>query len=261
MGTTHQSDRDKGLGRLSSLMKQAESLAEEGLFEEAIAHTKKAIAIYPHEPKCCIQLAKFYHAQNKMGPAIEAIKAAVGLDPNNSMNQEHLLKALLQLERYDEVIKHAREMLLTFPRSLLARDALGTAYLQTGKLDCALGVVEELIALAPREASHYFKKGVLLQQKGKIREAMRSFMMSLELDPGGELANNAREAIASLDSFQLKRILGIASEDVVFRVKLMRNPASATMERGFALSPQGIAALRQLDYSWLPTENGTNSYH
>lgn len=242
-------------------MKQAESLAEEGLFEEAIAQAKKMIAIYPHEPGCCIQLAKFYYAQNKMGPAIEAMKIAVDLDPNNSINQERLLKALMQLERYDEAIKYARGMLVTFPRSLSARDALAMAYLQMGKLDHALGAIEELIALAPQEASYYFKKGVLLQQKGKIREAMRVFMMTVELDPGGDFADNAREAIASLDSFQLKRILSIASEDAVFRIKLMRNPASATRERGFALSPHGVAALRQLDFSWLPVENGNNSYH
>ena len=38
------------------------------------------------------------------------------------------------------------------------------------------------------------------------------------------MADDAREAIAALDSYQLRQILTIAVEDIVFRTKLMLDP-------------------------------------
>ncbi|NLN78284.1 MAG: tetratricopeptide repeat protein [Armatimonadetes bacterium] len=261
MSTSRPSNKNRGDEKLSSLMKQAECLADKGKYEEAIAQIKKAIAIFPNEPKCSIRLAEFYHAQKKIGPAVEAMKTAVGLDPYDCLSQERLLRALIELDRYDEAIKLAHKMLVTFPNNLYARDVLGIAYLQKGLLDNSLQAINQLIALAPSEAGYYFKRAIILQQKGLTRQAMMGFIQALEMDPSGDLAPNARQAIASLDSYQLKRVLTIAVDDMVFRVKLARDPASAVEERGFTLSHDGIAALRQIDFEAMPVDTRKETYH
>ncbi|NLN77023.1 MAG: tetratricopeptide repeat protein [Armatimonadetes bacterium] len=261
MSITHNSNKDKEASKLSSLMKQADYLAQQGLYDEAIAEVKKAIAIFPHEPECSVQLADLYRAQKKIGPAIEAMKTAVHLDPNNLINHEQLLEALLDVERYDEIIKRARRMLRTFPRSLYARDVLAISYLQKGQIDESLRLVNELINFSPRDPSYQFRKAVLLQQKGLVKAAMTAFNLTLELDPRGDLASAANEALASLDSYQLGRILAIASEDVVFRTKLMRDPEAALKDRGYALSPNGIAVLRNMDVDQLPGDKSYKTYH
>lgn len=242
-------------------MKRANSLAERGLFDEAIAHVKEAIAIFPFEPRCSIQLAHLYRAQNKIGPAIEAMKNAVDLNPRDSNTHEQLLQALIELGRYDEAIRLSRKLLSTFPKNLFARDVLGIAYLQQGKIDESLRVTNELIRLAPIDPAHHFKKAVLLQQKGEIAQAMSAFTRSLEMDPCGDMADDAREAIAALDSYQLRQILTIAVEDVVFRTKLIRDPESASMERGFLLSSSGITTLKQIDIETLPGDMQNRYYH
>lgn len=242
-------------------MKRASSLAERGLYDEAIERVKEAIAIFPRESKCSVQLACLYRAQNKIGAAIEAMKTAVGLDPNDSITYEQLLQSLIELGHYDEAIKRSRRMLLTFPRNLFARDVLGIAYLQQGKIDESLQVTNELIRLAPGDPAYHFKKAVLLQQKGEIAQAMSAFTLALEMDPAGDMADDAREAIAALDSYQLRQILTIAVEDVVFRTKLMRDPESASMERGFLLSNGGIQTLRQIDIESLPGDAQNRYYH
>ena len=254
--------RSKGTGpRLASLMKRANWLAQQGMYEEAIANIEKAMAISPQEAKCSIQLANIYRAQNRIGPAIEAMRRAVELDPRNSTVQEQLLQTLVGLERYDEAISVSRSLLKRSPKNLHARDVLSIAYLQQGMLDKALAVTDELIQLAPTDSVHFFKKAVLLQQKGEISQAMAAFTRALEMDPDGEMADDAREAIAALDSYQLKQILTIAIEDGVFKVKLTLDPVSASQERGYLLSSGGIAALRQIDLDSLPGDPQHRYYH
>ena len=247
--------------RVSRLLKQASSHSERGLHDDAIKLIKQAMEIRPNDPRCCVQLASAYRAQNKISLAVGAMKMAAELDPGNSLIQEQLLQALVELERYDEAITIGKKVLKRLPKSLYARDVLGIAYLHKGKIDKALAVTNELIRLAPADPLHYFKKAVLLQQKGEVAMAMETFTKALEMDPEGEMADDAREAIAALDSYQLRQILTIAIEDTVFRAKLVLDPETASRERGFYLSSGGIMLLRQIDIDSLPQETRNVYYH
>lgn len=258
---TAQQGKDKGTPRLTSFLRRANTLAKRGLYDEAIAQVKEAMTLWPSEPKCSVQLASLYRAQNKIGPAVEAMKQAVELNPSDSTTQEQLLQILIELGRYDEAVSVGRRLLSKSPRNLFVRDVLGIAYLQQGKIEDSLRVTNELINLVPADPAHHFKKAVLLQQKGEIAQAMSSFTRSLEMDPNGDMADDAREAIAALDSYQLRQILTIAVEDVVFRTKLMMDPEAASLERGFLLSTSGVQTLRQIDLESLPGEAQNRYYH
>lgn len=247
--------------RLSSLMKRATSFVEQGLYDEAIASIREAIALNPRNPKYSVELANIYRAQNRIGPAIEAMQQAFELDPMDSCLQELLLQTLLDMERYEDLILTSQKLLTRSPKSLLARDMLGIAYVQQGRLDKALKVTEELIRLSPTDPSNYFKKAVLFQQKGDIAGAMPLFIRVIEMAPESELADDAREMVAALDSYQLRQVLTIAIEDAVFKTKLVLDPESALLERGFRLSHSGIMALRNIDLNTLPGEPQSVYYH
>lgn len=256
-----QPGKGKGSPKLASFLKRADALAKRGLYDEAIAQVKEAIAIWPCEPKCRVQLAQLYRAQSRIGPAVEAMKKAVELNPRDSLTQELLLQILIELGRYDEAVSLSRRLLVSSPRNLFVRDVLGIAYLQQGKIEDSLRVTNELISLVPGDPAHHFKKAVLLQQKGEIAQAMSSFTRSLEMDPAGDMADDAREAIAALDSYQLRQILTIAVEDIVFRTKLTIDPEAASTERGFRLSSSGVATLKQIDIEALPGDTQNRYYH
>lgn len=247
--------------KLSSLMKRASNLVEQGMYDEAIANIKEAIALCPGDPKFSVQLANIYRAQNRMGPAIEAMRIAIELNPKDGDLQQQLLRALIEMGRYNEAIAISNKLLKSHPRSLIARDILGIAYLQQGRLDSALKVTNELIHLAPTDAAHHFKKAVLLQQKGEIARAMSSFLLALEMEPEGELADDAREAIAALDSYQLKQVLTLAVEDAVFRAKLALDAETTLAQRGFHLSSAGVSTLKQLELGSLPGDQQSVYYH
>ncbi|MCL5104381.1 MAG: tetratricopeptide repeat protein [Armatimonadetes bacterium] len=247
--------------RITNLMRRANSLAEQGMYDEAIANIKEAMTMSPRDPKFSAELANIYRAQNRMEPAIEAMQRAMELDPHNGGMQQLLLRTLIETGRYDEAVSTSRKLIKRFPKNLLARDVLGIVYLQKGMLDQALKVTDELINLAPADSSNHFKKAVLLQQKGEIAPAMIAFLRALELDPNGEMADDTREAIAALDSYQLRQVLTVALEDAVFRAKLAIDPEVALLERGFHLSMSGIATLKQLDLKGLPVEPQSRYYH
>ena len=44
----------------------------------------------------------------------------------------------------------------------------------------------------------------------------------------------------------------LAIEDYIFRAKLIHDPESAALERGYYLSGAGISALRQIQFDQLP---------
>jgi len=144
---------------------------------------------------------------------------------------------------------------------VFARDILGIAYLQQGRLDKALKVTDEQIRIDPTDACHFFKKAVLLQQKGQIAAAMLGFTRVVDMDPEGEMADDAREAIAALDSYQLRQILTIAVEDAVFRTKIALDPEPALTAKGFKLSTAGLMALRQIELDELSSQPQSRHYH
>jgi hypothetical protein len=93
-----------------------------------------------------------------------------------------------------------------------------------------------------------------------IGSAIQEFIRVLELEPEDEMGADAREAIEALDGHQMRQILMLATEDMVFRAKLRRSAEEATRERGFALSFAGIAALQNVDFDSLAELQRSTGY-
>ncbi len=257
-------DANNGNSRLktqNSILRRASMLAQQGLYDEAREVIREGERLAPNDPRWSIRLADIYKAQNRMGAAVEAMRQAVRLDPRNAAVQEQLLRTLLDMGRYDEVVSISRKLIKQFPKNVFARDILSLAYFQQGMLDEALRVVDELILINPADSCSYFKRGILLQQKGETASAIDAFTRVLEMDPDGEMAEDAKEAIVSLDAFQLRQVLTLAVDDPVFRAKLLLEPEQALTEKGFRLSPNGIATLKQLDLTKLASAQHSLLYH
>ncbi|MBI2844904.1 MAG: tetratricopeptide repeat protein [Armatimonadetes bacterium] len=258
------SSRAKGSAtREAAYLRQVGALERKGLYDEAIQTLEKAIAISPFKADYRIRLAELYRAQRKMDPAIEALKRAIELDPVNANPREWLLQLYVETGRFVEAIDESKKVLKQHPRSVLALDVLGLSYLQIGLIDKALQVTSRLIRLDPTDAAHYFKRAVLFQQKGDAALAIQSFSRVLDLEPDDEMARDAIEALASLDSYQLHHIATLAAEDRLFYLKLLRDPENAVQERGFVLSPSGMMTLRQIDFRSLyePGQEQHRHYH
>lgn len=244
------SARGRGV-REAAYLRRVTALEQAGLYDEAIRTLEKAIALSPGKASYCVRLAELYRSQRKIELAVEAMKRAIELDPRNPSPQEALLQMYVEAGWFDEAIRESKGVLKQHPRNLFARNVLGVAYLQKGLIDKALEVTTELVHLDPTDAVNHFKKGVLFQQKGDCARAIEEFGRVIDLEPEGEISEEAREAVAALDSYQLRQIATLAVEDRLFLAKLLRDPELAVTERGFVLSFSGILALRQIDFDSL----------
>lgn len=233
-------------------MEQAESLEKEGLFQEAIVELEKALRVSDDKTPIYKNLAELYRSQRRLDEAIVSIKKVVKADSGDVRAREMLLEMLLEINRFDDAIQEAKNLLKISPRSLSAREVLSIAYLQKGMFEKALQVTNEMINMDPTSPVNHFKKAVLYQQKGDVGSAIHEFTRVLEMQPDADMAVEAQQAIETLDSHQLRHIVMLAVEDYIFRTKLIHDPESAAVERGYYLSYAGMAALKQIQFDELP---------
>jgi tetratricopeptide (TPR) repeat protein len=247
------SGRAASVGKETRGLRRADTLIARGQVDKAIAHLRKLIAEIPDSTRGHLRIASLLHEKRQSYEALDILRSVIHRSPDTASAREVLSEICLEVGRPDEAIEHSRALLRITPRSLFARDVLSAAYLQCGKLNESLRVIQEMIYLDPLDATHHFKKGVLLQQKGLISGATESFLRVLQMDPDSEAADESRAALEMLDSCQIRQIITLAVEDIPFRLRLRQNPEDAVAGKGYLLTANGLAALTQMHFDELPS--------
>jgi len=141
--------------------------------------------------------------------AIEHFAAAVELDPDNCTYRLQLAETLLKEGKSEEAKERAREQLRTIPdlgpdhsESALAvrlarqvfeprwkltgarkrRFDTARRYLEHGKLEPALGIIETLISEKDEVALLYYYKGRVLHRQGRPMDAWKQYRKAVELN-------------------------------------------------------------------------------
>jgi tetratricopeptide (TPR) repeat protein len=153
----------------------------------------------------------------------------------------------LDAGRYDDAISSSKAWLRIRPHSIAARDIICTAYLQKGEIRKALETATEMVRLAPIDPIGYYKRGVLHQHDGDWRNAIQQFMFAAEMSPAGSLEHQEAEAaVEAIDQYQVRAIMSLASQDLIFKTHLMRNVDEASRDRGFYISPSATAFIEHI---------------
>ncbi len=244
-------------------LRRADALAASGQADKAVAVLRRLVRDQPGSTRACLRLASLLRDARRSDEALVTLRHAVTFRPDSLPFREALAELCLEMGRVSDAIAEGRALLQIAPRSLLARDVLSAAYLQSGELSRALGVAEEMIALDPTDGSNHFKRGVLLQQMGRVGPALAAFLRALELeDSDSEVSDECRSAVEMLDGWQMRQIVQIAVENIPFRLQLRRDPAGAVAEKGYLLSERGLYAVSQLSFDDLAlAPPGWRHYH
>jgi tetratricopeptide (TPR) repeat protein len=246
------SERRRLQAKARRLAKRAESLADAGRVDEAIACQSEVAALRPDDPAAFLRLGLLLREAHRIDPAVSALRHALLLSPATRDPREALIATLLDGGRFEEIVSEAKALVKVAPRSLFARDVLSIAYLQLGKHEKALRVVGELIWLDSLNPDHYLKRAMLFQQQNNIRAAVSEYIRVMNMAPeDSDAFACAEDALETLDEDQLRQIVLLASEDRLFHWKLCRETADAAQERGFFLTAEGVARLRHLAQSHL----------
>jgi AAA+ superfamily predicted ATPase len=115
--------------------------------------------------------------------AIQSLREAVRISPDNIPLREHLADLLLNLARYAEAEQEYRQALTLAPTNLRLKLGLAQAFLQQGKNTPALVIVEDLLKQPDTPARAYLLHAQLLLRAGEVERAVRQYREAVDLDP------------------------------------------------------------------------------
>ena len=114
--------------------------------------------------------------------AIEGLRAAVRLSPENMPLRQALGDALMGMGRYEEAQTEYKVALGLSPDNAKLKLALATAFYQDGKNSPALVIVEDMIKRSDAPAGVLVLHAKLLVRAGDIERAVRLYKRAIDAD-------------------------------------------------------------------------------
>jgi SpoVK/Ycf46/Vps4 family AAA+-type ATPase len=136
---------------------------------------------------------------NPNDTAVEALRSAVSLAPNNIELANQLIKLLIDLLRYAEAEESARLALQYHPRSVPLQLSLADVYCRQGKDSHALAIVETLVSGKDADPRALVMHARLLQKGGDIRAAVATYREAIDRDE--EVADEKLESLLGIENF------------------------------------------------------------
>ncbi len=115
--------------------------------------------------------------------ALETLREAVRLSPDNVPLRRHLAESLLAQGRPELAEAEFREALALVPDDLNLKVGLANAFLQQGKKDLSLVIVESVVKRPDAPAASFVLYARLLSYAGEIEEAVRQYHRGVDADP------------------------------------------------------------------------------
>jgi SpoVK/Ycf46/Vps4 family AAA+-type ATPase len=114
--------------------------------------------------------------------AIQAIRKALEVSPDNVPLRQHLADTLLGLSRPGEAEQEYRKALAMAPDDVALKLGLARAFLQQGKYSESLVIVEALLRRPDTPARAYVLHARLLLRAGEVERAVRQYREGVGLD-------------------------------------------------------------------------------
>ncbi|MCS7208833.1 MAG: tetratricopeptide repeat protein, partial [Fimbriimonadales bacterium] len=139
----------------------------------------------------------------RAGGAIDLFWLMEAGEPANRLNQrlEQALSTLWQRSptpaQQRQTLQRLQTLLQRHPYSNSLMEFLLQKHLQANRPADALGIIEIVLREYPTNAALYYRKGQILQQIGKSKQAREAYLQCLRLDPRHSEARRALEALAN----------------------------------------------------------------
>jgi tetratricopeptide (TPR) repeat protein len=160
------------------------ALADEGHYNEAIAHYRIALEINPYYPNAYANLGLTLAKQGKVAEGITQLLKALQIKPKDHETLSNLGVALLMQERYEEANKYLSEAIEINPHFAKAHNNLGVVLRRQNRFQESMDHLRSALQLDPDYAEAYNNLGVTLASQGLYEEAIAQFSAALEINPG-----------------------------------------------------------------------------
>jgi tetratricopeptide (TPR) repeat protein len=184
---------------------QGAGFDRDGKEDEAIAHFRKAIELYPGDARAHYDLGQALERKGQAADAVDEYRTAVRDDPNNSMNAAvytDLGLALARTGKLDESIESYQKALAANPRDARAHVGLGAAFLQQDRVQDSIEQCRAALEIDPSSSEAQNTLGVDLARTGDLTNAVASLQRAVELKPDSfEFQFNLGRVLAAASNF------------------------------------------------------------
>jgi tetratricopeptide (TPR) repeat protein len=158
-------------------------LTEQGQWDEALDHSRQALAILSDDPTAHNDLSRIFLHEGKPDEAIAEGLKSVQLQPRSEVNRQTLARAYLQKGDFAAAAASLREAIKIEPTASDAWCNLGYALLQQGQIPEAAAAYEKSLELNPDYALAHNDLGNICLRQGRLDQAMEHFQRAVELAP------------------------------------------------------------------------------
>ena len=181
-----------------------------GLYADAEASYRRALAITPSDPIVHNNLANLLSTRGRKDEALDAFRAALQIDPDYVEAKINLGIALRDHGEVDAALAGLAQAVAQHPGHAGLLNAYGNTLRQAGQLDDAIATLEQAVAVDPAYAEAHNNLGLALALKFQLEAAATHLGRAAALKPDSAvIANNHgalllrmfrfEEAIAALE--------------------------------------------------------------
>ena len=186
----HNSDQPSGLLQLGVFH------LDRGQVAEALRQFQRAIAWDTNSAPLYDALAVALSMSEKPGQAVEALRRACDLAPQNAEYRYKLGLALNELGRLGEARAALEQAVALDPQFARAWYNLGLAYHATGQTENAIQSLLRAEAADPRAPQFPYARATILARAGRVAEARAAASRALQLQPDFREAAELLEALS-----------------------------------------------------------------
>ena len=175
-------------------------LIAQGRLADATKEFSELVKREPRSVPARMMLGLLLHSQRDTRGAIEQYEKAVELDPRTAAPAANNLAWLYaesgqNLDRALDLAQIARS---NMPADAEPLDTLGWVYMKKGITSHAETFIRQAVDLDPKNPLYHYHLGLIYAQKGEDASARQALQRALALQPGKEIAQDAKRILSTL---------------------------------------------------------------
>ena len=159
------------------------ALKNQGQLDQAIAHYRRAINIWPDYVEAHYNLGGAYIEKGEFDEALAEYRRAIEIRPDEADSHNNYGSALRELKQFDQAEIEYKRALSLRPQYMDARLNLGSLLLQRGRIAEAITNLETARRLQPNDATTHVTLALALMKNGQGSKAAAEFNHALQLAP------------------------------------------------------------------------------
>lgn len=159
----------------------------QGNLDSAMLSYRDALQNKPDFLEVRVHLAELYRRRGQVADAAREYESALQVTPSMLEVRSDLAVAYVQLKRFDDAQREFRTVLeqsQTTPALAHAHTGLGVVLEETGRLSEALDEYQQVLNLEPDNANGHYNSGNVLMKLERYEDAIRAYRSALALVPG-----------------------------------------------------------------------------